>query len=85
MKKVLSVFFFAVTVALFILSCSSAKSNTTNQLPSYSPESKELHDSIAYMDSVIYDAYNTCKPDLFGNLISNDIEFYHDRGGLTTF
>ncbi len=81
-KKNLLLFFFVIIT--FILSCSSVKNNSTNQIQPYFPESKSLHDSIVYMDSVLFEAYNTCKPDQFGNLISNDIEFYHDRGGLTT-
>ncbi len=82
-EKNLLLFFFVIIT--FILSCSSVKNNSTNQIQPYSPESKSLHDSIVYMDSLLFEAYNTCKPDQFGNLISNDIEFYHDRGGLTTF
>jgi hypothetical protein len=36
------------------------------------------------MDSILFDAYNTCKPHVFESLISDDIEFYHVQGGLTT-
>lgn len=81
-EKNLLLFFFVIIT--FILSCSSVKNITTNLLPTYSPESKELYDSIVYMDSVFFEAYNNCKLDKFEALISDDIEFYHDRGGLTT-
>ncbi len=84
MKKVLSFFLLAIGVGIYILSCSSVKNTTTNQLPSYSPESKALHDSIAYMDSVFFEAYNNCRLDKYEGLISDDVEFYHDRGGLMT-
>jgi hypothetical protein len=53
-------------------------------LPKYSPESKELHDTVARLDSIFFDAYNTCKLHVFEELISDSIEFYHDRGGLST-
>jgi hypothetical protein len=53
-------------------------------VPPYIPESKELYDTIARIDSIFFDAYNTCKLDVFASLISDDIEFYHDRGGLST-
>lgn len=36
------------------------------------------------MDSILFEAYNNCRLKVFASLISDDIEFYHDRGGLTT-
>lgn len=69
---------------VFVLACSSLRNKNTARLEPYIPESKELHDTIVYMDSILFDAYNTCKLDQFEALISEDIEFYHDRGGLTT-
>ncbi len=53
-------------------------------LPAYVAESKGLHDTITRMDSLFFDAYNSCKLDIMESLIADDIEFYHDRGGLTT-
>jgi hypothetical protein len=53
-------------------------------LPKYVPDSNELHDTITRMDSLFFDAYNTCKLDVMEAIIADDIEFYHDRGGLTT-
>jgi hypothetical protein len=79
-------FFFIlfVAIAFFITACSTIKENNRNFITSYSPESKELHDSISQMDSILFEAYNNCKPEVFESLLSNDIEFYHDRGGLIT-
>lgn len=57
---------------------------STLGLPPYKPDSRELHDTIARMDSLFFDAYNTCKLDVMENLISDQVEFYHDRGGLST-
>lgn len=50
----------------------------------YIPESMELHREIIKQDSLLFEAYNTCKVSVFEGLVSEDIEFYHDRGGLTT-
>jgi hypothetical protein len=36
------------------------------------------------MDSVWEDSYNNCKIDKQEQLISEDLEFYHDQGGLMT-
>ena len=43
-----------------------------------------LYDSIATMDAMWEDAYNNCKLDVMEELISEDLEFYHDQGGLMT-
>ncbi|HLZ16255.1 MAG TPA: nuclear transport factor 2 family protein [Cyclobacteriaceae bacterium] len=36
------------------------------------------------MDAKWEDAYNNCKLDVMDNIISEDLEFYHDQGGLMT-
>jgi len=50
----------------------------------YVPASKELYNTIVKMDSIYFDTYNHCKLDLMDSLTAEDIEFYHDRGGLST-
>lgn len=67
-------------VVIFLLFASSTKAQSFRD----SAESKELYDTIVYLDSVLFEAYNTCKPDVFEKLFSENIEFYHDKGGLTT-
>lgn len=80
----LKLLFILVAGMLLIASCSSTKSTTITGVPPYQPESKELYDTIARLDSMLFDAYNGCKLQVFESLISDDIEFYHDRGGLDT-
>lgn len=82
MRNLFCLLFWAV-VCVTIYACSPAK-NTSAAVPAYTPESKELHDTIARLDSLLFDAYNNCKLDVFASLIAEDIEFYHDRGGLMT-
>ena len=43
-----------------------------------------LYDSIVAMDKLWEDAYNHCKMDVMEAIISEDLEFYHDQGGLLT-
>src|SRR5688572_10558461 len=76
--------FAIVCIIIVMISCSTTKSAKTEGLEPYTPESKALHDTIVQMDSLLFDAYNTCKIEVFGSMVSEDVEFYHDRGGLST-
>ncbi len=45
---------------------------------------KELHDEIAEKDRVFFDAFfNRCDVATVGALVTEDFEFYHDKGGMT--
>ena len=50
----------------------------------YEPVDQELFDTIVAMDKAYFDAYNTCDMKKQGLLYAEDLEFYHDKGGLTT-
>jgi len=50
----------------------------------YTPEPRDLYDTIVRMDSLYFDTYNTCKLDLMASMTSDSLEFYHDRGGILT-
>ncbi|GGK32149.1 hypothetical protein GCM10007962_28120 [Yeosuana aromativorans] len=50
----------------------------------YVPIDKELYDTIVAMDKKLFDAYNSCDMATQSALYSEDLEFYHDQGGLTT-
>ena len=43
----------------------------------------ELFRTIASLDAALFDAYNRCDVEKFVALLADDLEFYHDRGGLT--
>jgi ketosteroid isomerase-like protein len=47
-----------------------------------SPASKELYDRIAALDAAMFEAYNTCDIDKVGTFFTDDLEFYHEKGGL---
>lgn len=66
----------------FIISCSSTKNNTA--LDDYKPDDPELYKTIVRLDSIFFDGYNTCKVDIIEKYFSEDLEFYHDNGGLNT-
>jgi hypothetical protein len=50
----------------------------------YKPQSQALYDAIIHMDSVYFNAYNSCDMATQAALFSDSIEFYHDKGGLET-
>ena len=43
---------------------------------------QELTAAIAALDKELFDAYNTCNIDKLGTLVTDDLEFYHDKTGL---
>ena len=51
---------------------------------SYKPKSQALYDTIAHMDSVYFNAYNSCDMQTQAAIYADSIEFYHDGSGLQT-
>jgi len=50
----------------------------------YAPVDQELYDTIVSLDKRLFDAYNSCDMDTQTALYSEDLEFFHDKGGLMT-
>ncbi len=48
------------------------------------PTTSELYKTIAKMDSIYFNAYNTCDMVKQAEIYDEDLEFYHDMGGLST-
>jgi len=71
----LNIFFLAAGILIF-----------SNQVIAQSTqESRDLTKTIAHMDSLLFYAFNTCDINLSKSLFTEDLEFYHDAGGLTNF
>ena len=66
------------------MTASVAASAQSQEVPPYKPESQELYNTILHMDSVYFNAYNTCDMTTQAAIYSDSIEFYHDKGGLMT-
>lgn len=76
--------FFTTTILLLLL---TAQKVTAQQVPYvYKPDDQKLHDTIARLDSVFFSLYNNCSTQLeaYAAFYSDSIEFYHDKGGLST-
>lgn len=39
---------------------------------------------ILHLDSAFWNAYNSCDTNAYKNFFTADVEFYHDKGGITT-
>jgi hypothetical protein len=44
----------------------------------------ELYQTILDLDATYFNAYNTCDLATQASLMSDELEFYHDQGGLST-
>ncbi len=55
------------------------------QVDAQSPQSTtdELFRTIASLDGALFDSYNRCDLEKFGAFFIDDVEFYHDQGGMT--
>ena len=42
----------------------------------------ELTRAISALDTQLFDAYNNCDIDKLGSMVTDDLEFYHDKTGL---
>ena len=52
----------------------------------FKPGDPPLYDTILHQDSVFFGAYNTCTVHLreYADFYAENLEFYHDKGGLST-
>src|SRR5277367_7032042 len=44
---------------------------------------EELDKAVTALDAALFDAYNRCDLDKFASYIDENVEFYHDQGGVT--
>lgn len=87
----LILFFAVITIATSCSNNSDGKASQTKQDSAqlntehaYIPADQALQDTIVMMDSIFFHAYNICDLTTQSNIMSEDLEFYHDRGGLST-
>jgi ketosteroid isomerase-like protein len=43
----------------------------------------ELDKTVTALDAAVFDAYNKCDLEKFSSFLADDLEFYHDQGGVT--
>lgn len=54
-----------------------------SQIVSAQTEQEKLSSTILTKDSLFWKTYNNCDTTQFQNFFTEDVEFYHDKGGLT--
>lgn len=81
MKKTESTPFLLLITGLLISISASAQNKDAYV---YKPQSQELYKAIVHMDSLYFNAYNTCNMEQQAAIYADSIEFYHDKGGLET-
>lgn len=47
--------------------------------------SNTLYEEVYHLDSLLFDAFNKRDTTVFNNMFSRDLEFYHDKGGLSGY
>jgi len=72
-----------LSTLLFFLTASCMQTHAQD-VYKYVPQSQELYNVIVHMDSVYFNAYNSCDMEAQARIYADSIEFYHDKGGLTT-
>ena len=69
---------------LFALLAVTAIATTPTHAQSKSDAQPDpLYRTIQSLDAKLFDAYNNCDLTTLGNMVSDDLEFYHDQTGLS--
>ncbi|SEN60415.1 protein of unknown function [Mucilaginibacter gossypiicola] len=55
------------------------------QTPAFKPKDQQLYNTIAHMDSVMFNAFNSRNLDVMKTLFTPDVEFYNDGKGITGY
>ena len=67
-----------IILSIFILLAFTVNAQTNNQ-----PSEAEAVNAIYHNDSLFWQAYNKCDVKTMMTFLTDDVEFYHDKGGPT--
>ena len=70
------------TLVLCVLALASQASAQAPPLDSINSQA-ELDKAITALDTALFDAYNRCDLEKFSSFLDENVEFYHDQGGIT--
>lgn len=70
------------TLVLCVLALASRASAQAPPLDAINSQA-ELDKAITALDTALFDAYNRCDLEKFSSFLDENVEFYHDQGGVT--
>ena len=77
-------FFIKLLTLLYALLFSWITNGQVQEIKAYKAVDINLHNEIVKMDSIYFNAYNTCDIKTQANIYHENLEFFHDKGGLST-
>ena len=82
MKRLIALSRIALLLPLLALLVARAEAQAIPSLESIKSQ-EELDKAIASLDADLFDSYNRCDLEKFSSFFVDDVEFYHDQGGVT--
>ena len=79
MNRFLSLSKILLLVPILVLSAGRADAQALESIKSQD----ELNKAITALDAALFDSYNRCDLEKFATFFADDVEFYHDQGGVT--
>jgi len=79
-------FVFSTIVSLLSLMVLGSLSSSAQTVPALDKiqSQDELVKAVTALDAAVFDSYNKCDLEKFATFFVDDVEFYHDQGGLMT-
>jgi Domain of unknown function (DUF4440) len=71
---------FLLLKSVFVAAVIMAATNLAN-----AQSNQDLYKEIAQQDSILFNAFNTRDIEKFKTFFTTDLEFFHDKGGLTNY
>lgn len=76
---------YLLAIILLPIACTDPGNGKDSPLQNSALKSGGLYDTIVRLDSLLFDAFNNRNQDKLMAFFSEDLEFYHDLGGLTNY
>lgn len=68
-----------ILIAFALVTCVNAQAKNGS-----ADEAKQLYETVAALDTSFFEAYNACNVAKMETFFTEDVEFFHDKGGLAT-
>lgn len=75
--------FLRVALLLVLTSFVTSSRALAQNAQGAAPAPGELARTLAALDAALFDSFNRCDLEKFASFFVEDVEFYHDKGGLT--